>query len=278
MVKKKQYRLDGFLADRGLSQSREKAKREILAGWVRVNGETLRDPSARLYGDESVTVERPGGLYVSRGGEKLRKAIDSFGINLTGVNALDLGASTGGFTDCMLKAGAAMVYAVDVGYGQLDYSLRTDKRVTVMERRHVNSLTADDFNLPVGFVAADLSFISVLKVADRIAGLFPGVRGVMLIKPQFEAMPGEQKKGVVRKPEHHGAILKRVISGLAARRIVLLGLDYSPIKGPKGNIEYLAFLKFGTCDAGDPAEIFEAAADRVVEESHGALNPVRPEP
>jgi 23S rRNA (cytidine1920-2'-O)/16S rRNA (cytidine1409-2'-O)-methyltransferase len=264
------HRLDSFLAERGLSRSREKAKREILAGWVKVDGDTVREPSHRISGDESVTVARPGGMFVSRGGDKIKRAIETFGIDLRGMRAVDLGASTGGFTDCMLKHGASRVYAVDVGYGQLDYSLRSDARVVVMERRHVNSLTRGDFPEPIDFITADLSFISILKVADRIAGLFPGARGVVLIKPQFEAGAGEQKKGVVRKPEHHAAILKRVIGGLLEKGNRLLGLDFSPIKGPKGNIEYLAYVRFGQPEEGRVD--WDEAADRVVEESHRALD------
>ncbi|MBN1532226.1 MAG: TlyA family RNA methyltransferase [Spirochaetes bacterium] len=267
---KKRYRLDCFLAERGLSRSRETAKREILSGWVRVDDETVREPSHRISGDESVSVARPGGEFVSRGGEKLLRALESFGINPRGMVVADLGASTGGFTHCMLKHGAARVYAVDVGYGQLDYSLRGDPRVVVMERRHVNSLTRDDFHDRVDFITADLSFISLLRVVDRIASLFPGVRGVVLIKPQFEAGAGEQKKGVVRKREHHAAILHRVIGGLQEKGIGILGLDFSPIKGPRGNIEFLAYLHFGRGDDG--MADWRVVADRIVEEAHRALD------
>ena len=136
----KNIRLDLYLAEHGLSQSREKAKKEIIAGWVKVNGETLRDPSRKISGTEIITIERPGGLFVSRGGDKLQHALNEFEICLTGLVALDLGASTGGFTDCMLKSGAVKVYSVDVGYNQIDYSLRIDPRVVVMEKTHAKDI------------------------------------------------------------------------------------------------------------------------------------------
>ena len=148
-------------------------------------------------------MERPGGLYVSRGGQKLKLAIDRFGISLAGRTAADLGASTGGFTDCMLKEGAAKVYAVDVGYGQLDYALRKDPRVTVMEKTNVRALTRAHFPDAVDFFTADLSFISIVKAFDAVRDAFSPAEGVILIKPQFEAGPGDHKKGVVRKPEAH---------------------------------------------------------------------------
>ena len=174
---KKKVRIDSHLAVNGLSRSREKAKKEILAGWVKVNGETVRDPSRLIQGDEDIAVARPGGEFVSRGGEKLSLALEVFNISLRDKTAVDLGASTGGFTDCMLKNGARKVYAVDVGYGQLDYSLRVDKRVVVMERTHVNTLKRDDFTEKIEFFAGDLSFISILKVSGTVQRLFPLCEG-----------------------------------------------------------------------------------------------------
>jgi len=268
----KQYRLDSALAEKGLSSSREKAKREILAGWVKVDGETVREPSRRIDGDESISVERPGGLFVSRGGDKLRHALDHFGIHLTGRVAVDLGASTGGFTDCMLKAGAAKVFAVDVGYGQLDYSIRTDQRVVTLERRHVNSLSADDFPQAIDFFTADLSFISIIKVTDRIKQLFPGVEGVILVKPQFESMQSEQKKGIVRKREDHAAILRRVCRGLTEKGISIQGCTYSPLKGPKGNIEFLLHVRPGPSPIALSEELMSDYIDTVVGQAHEVLN------
>jgi 23S rRNA (cytidine1920-2'-O)/16S rRNA (cytidine1409-2'-O)-methyltransferase len=235
-------RLDKHLVEAGLSASREKAQREIISGWVKVNGETVRDVSHNVYGNEECVVERPGGLYVSRGGEKLARALSCFTIDVNGKVCADLGASTGGFTDCLLKNGAAKVYAVDVGYGQLDYSLRTDPRVVVMERMNARTLESSMFDGKVNFVTADLSFISFVKVYDAIASVFGAVEGVALIKPQFEADKSEHKKGVVVKYENHIAILSRTCEALAEKGMCIKGLTHSPIKGPKGNIEFLLYF------------------------------------
>ena len=268
----KKTRIDIFLAQGGLSQSREKARREIVAGWVKVDGETVTDPSRTVAGTERITVERPGGLYVSRGGQKLKSAIDRFGIVLAGRTAADLGASTGGFTDCMLKEGAARVYAVDVGYGQLDYALRKDPRVAVMEKTNVRSLARAQFPGTVDFFTADLSFISIVKAFDAIRDAFSPAEGVILIKPQFEAGPGDHKKGVVRKPEAHREILARVLAALAEKGMALKGLTHSPIRGPKGNIEFLAH-----CSAGEsvPAALpdgIDSLISDVVAEAHRSFD------
>lgn len=257
----KKTRLDVYLAQAGLSPTREKAKREIMAGWVKIDGETVSDPARTVAGTEAVTVSRPGGLYVSRGGQKLKFAIDRFGISLAGRTAADLGASTGGFTDCMLREGAVRVYAVDVGYGQLDYSLRTDGRVVVMEKTNARNISRDNFPDRVDFVAADLSFISIVKVFDAIRDVFSPVEGVILVKPQFEAGPGDHKKGVVRRSEAHRAILERVIAALEAKGMVMKGLVHSPVQGPKGNIEFLLYFE---CGAG-------AAHPHASPEDHGAF-------
>lgn len=209
----KTIRLDIFLAEQGLSRSREKAKKEIISGWVKVNGETLRDPSKKISGTETVVVERPGGEFVSRGGDKLRHALGEFKIDLTGLVALDLGASTGGFTDCMLKSGAVKVYAVDVGYNQLDYSLRIDPRVVVMEKTHARDINRDMFHDRIDFFTADLSFISILKVLPAVYDTFDNIKGVILVKPQFEAESSQHKKGVVRDPDDHIQILLKVAAG-----------------------------------------------------------------
>jgi 23S rRNA (cytidine1920-2'-O)/16S rRNA (cytidine1409-2'-O)-methyltransferase len=245
----KKIRLDLYLAQSGLSQTREKARREIIAGWVRVNGETVKDPSKPVAGSEQITVRRPGGLYVSRGGQKLKFALERFGISVAGRTAADLGASTGGFTDCLLKHGAAKVYAVDVGYGQLDFSLRKDPRVVVMEKTNARNLARGDFPERVDFVAADLSFISIVKVFDAIREAFPQTEGIILIKPQFEAGPGDHKKGVVRSEEAHVRILIGVISSLLEKGMSMMGLVQSPIKGPKGNIEFLLYFRCGPADS-----------------------------
>jgi 23S rRNA (cytidine1920-2'-O)/16S rRNA (cytidine1409-2'-O)-methyltransferase len=244
----KKIRLDMYLAQSGLSQTREKARREIIAGWVKVNGETVKDPSKPIAGSEHITVQRPGGLYVSRGGQKLEFALERFGISIAGKVAADLGASTGGFTDCLLQHGAAKVYAVDVGYGQLDFSLRKDPRVVVMEKTNARSLGRDDFPGAVDFIAADLSFISIVKVFDAIREAFSPAEGIILIKPQFEAGPGDHKKGVVRSKEAHVRILNGVISSLLGKGMSMMGLVHSPIKGPKGNIEFLLHFRCGHAD------------------------------
>jgi 23S rRNA (cytidine1920-2'-O)/16S rRNA (cytidine1409-2'-O)-methyltransferase len=265
----KKRRLDIFLSESGKSQSREKAKREIIAGWVRVDGETVTDPAKPVAGTEKVTVERPGGIYVSRGGQKLKAAIDTFGIFLAGRVAVDLGASTGGFTDCMLREGAAKVYAVDVGYGQLDYTLRTDPRVIVMEKTNARNIKKEDFAGTVDFVAADLSFISIVKVFGAIRDLFSPVEGVILVKPQFEAGPGHHKKGVVRDRVAHGEILTRVISSLSEMGMVMTGLVHSPVKGPKGNIEFLLHFSCGRGPAaGGYGVEQEAIIKNAVEAAH----------
>jgi 23S rRNA (cytidine1920-2'-O)/16S rRNA (cytidine1409-2'-O)-methyltransferase len=268
IVPMKKTRLDIHLARSGLSQSREKARREIVAGWVKVDGETVTDPARAITGAETIAVQRPGGLYVSRGGQKLKSALERFVISLAGKTAVDLGASTGGFTDCMLKEGAVKVYAVDVGYGQLDYSLRMDPRVIVMEKTNARSLSREMFPERIDFVAADLSFISIVKVFDTVRDIFAPVEGVILVKPQFEAGPGDHKKGVVRKKDVHAVILKRVIAALADKGMVMKGLTHSPMRGPKGNIEFLLYFSCGGKDTAPSAAEREAVVDEVVTGAH----------
>ncbi len=270
-------RLDQFCARRGLSASREKARREIIAGWVQVGGETVRDPSKKIPENAVVTVKRPGGLFVSRGGEKLERALEVFAIDVKGKTVADLGASTGGFTDCLLKRGAKKIYAVDVGYGQLDYSLQRDERVVVMDRTNARLLEKEMFPDKVDFVTGDMSFVSILKVIETMKKVFSPFHGVFLIKPQFEAAPGEHKKGVVRKKEVHEAILCRVLTGFLDAGMDLLSLTWSPVKGPAGNIEFLLHGSFMR-DLSDDSmlrEDIESLVHRVVEEAHAKL-PVNP--
>ncbi len=268
----KKIRLDAFLAEKGLSQSREKGRREIIAGWVKVNGETFRDPAKKINGDEDISVERPGGLFVSRGGDKLKKALDFFSISLTGKITLDLGASTGGFTDCMLKNGALKVYAVDVGYNQLDYSLRTDSRVVVMEKTHARDINESMFSDRIDFFTADLSFISILKILPSAAAVFNKIEGIVLLKPQFEAETSQQKKGVVRNPNSHVDILTRVIAGIGETGFTPCGITFSPIKGPAGNIEFLVYLKRGEGLDLPVRKIDEADIQEVVKSAHNELD------
>lgn len=262
----RKQRLDAYLAENSFSESREKARREILAGWVKVNGETIRKPSFAVSGEEHISVERPGGVFVSRGGEKLEYALARFRIDLTGRVVADLGASTGGFTHCMLLRGAAFIYAVDVGYGQLDYRLREHPSVRVMERTHVKDLISSHFDRKVEFVTADLSFISLVKVFDVISSVFSDADYLFLIKPQFEALPGEHKKGVVRDAEIHANILFRVLTALCEKGMMLRGLCPSPLKGPAGNIEFFVHGSFGNETLSRDA--LEEVVSAVVKEAH----------
>ncbi|HSV98217.1 MAG TPA: TlyA family RNA methyltransferase [Spirochaetota bacterium] len=268
---KKGTLLDAYLAENGLSPSREKAKREIMAGWVRVDGETVRVPSRLLRGTEEVRVERPGGSFASRGGEKLDRALDVFGIDAAGRVVADLGASTGGFTDCLLKRGAALVYAVDVGYGQLDYALRRDERVVVMDRTNVRNLSRGDFDRTVDLVTADLSFISLVKAVDAMVAAFAQSEGALLIKPQFEAGKGEHGKGVVRDAARHVEILMRVVRELSQKGVGFRALCHSPLKGPAGNIEFFLHADIGRSHLPERGEL-EQIVERVVGEAHRALD------
>ncbi len=244
------------------------AKKDVIAGWVKVDGETVREAARKITDDKSITVKRPGGRFVSRGGEKLSRALNFFEIKLGGMTVLDLGASTGGFTDCMLQAGAVKVYAVDVGYNQLDYSLRIDDRVVVMEKTHARDIKSEMFDGTIDFFSADLSFISILKVLPAVRDIFDSICGVILIKPQFEAGADEQQKGVVRDMADHRNILARVIGEIRQIGFYVKGLTYSPIKGPAGNIEFLAFIEKG--DALSSSGLPEI--ERVVREAHDVLN------
>lgn len=273
--KKPKARLDCFLVDRGLSASSEKARSEILSGWVKVNGETVRDPAKKITGVENIEIERPGGVYVSRGGEKLERALEIFCISLEGVTALDLGASTGGFTDCMLRHGAAKVYAVDVGYNQIDYSLRTDSRVVVMEKTNARDINISMFAGQIDFFTADLSFVSILKVLPAVYNTFETIHGVVLVKPQFEADPSQHEKGVVRDPAQHFNILSRVIEGINLAGFTVAGMTYSPIKGPAGNIEFLTYLKKCQKEGSNPSLIVTIDDIRhIVTTAHEVLNKI----
>ena len=239
----KKIRLDIFLTENGYSQSREKAKREIISGWVKVNGETLCDPSKKITGTEEIIVERPKGIFVSRGGDKLVHAIKEFNIDLSGLIALDLGASTGGFTDCMLKMGASKVFAIDVGYNQIDYTLRTNPQVVVIEKTNAKNIKKEIFTEKVDFFTADLSFISILKILPHLYDIFDNITGIVLIKPQFEAEGFQHSKGVVKNKEYHKEILERVAMGMLKIGYFIDKITYSPIKGPAGNIEFFFLIR-----------------------------------
>ena len=238
-------RLDQLLVDQGLAPSREKAKALIMAGQVYVQNQKSDKPGTAYAAEVPVEVRGPVLAYVSRGGLKLEKAMQSFPITLQDKTAMDIGASTGGFTDCMLQNGAKKVYAVDVGYGQLAWKLRTDPRVVNLERTNIRYVTKEQIPDPIDFVSVDVSFIS-LKLVLPVAKTFmkTGAQAVCLIKPQFEA--GREKvgkKGVVRDPLVHIEVVETVCVMIQKNGFNLLGLDYSPVKGPEGNIEYLAYLQ-----------------------------------
>ena len=237
-------RLDVLLVQQGLLPSREKAKAAIMAGLVFAGGQRVDKAGMEL--PETTVLEVKGHTlpYVSRGGLKLEKALKVFPISFAGQVVADLGASTGGFTDCALQNGARQIYAIDVGYGQLDWKLRTDPRVVSMERVNARYLTEEDLPEKMDWVVADLAFISVTKVFSAMRSILHEMGQVLpLIKPQFEA--GREhigKKGVVKDPEIHAQVLFQVLGEAEARGFTVRGLDYSPIRGPEGNIEYLAWL------------------------------------
>lgn len=238
-------RLDVALVERGLIASREKAKVVIMEGLVYVNGQKSDKAGAQVKDDDKIEVRGETLRYVSRGGKKLEKAMQVFPIALNDCICIDIGASTGGFTDCMLQNGAKKVYSVDVGYGQLAWSLRTDERVVNLERTNIRYVTEEQIPDPIDFISVDVSFISltlVLPVAYRL--LRPGAQMVCLVKPQFEAGKDKVgKKGVVREPQIHKEVIQKVVACAKELGFLRMGLDFSPIKGPEGNIEYLLFLK-----------------------------------
>lgn len=239
-MERRKRRLDTLLVERGLVETREKGRRLIMAGQIRVNGQLVDRPGAGVAADAAIEITAPP-RYVSRGGEKLEAALHTFGLDVTSRVAADVGASTGGFTDCLLQHGATRVYAIDVGYGQLDYRLRTDPRVVVMERTNARYLEA--LPEPVDLVTIDVSFISLtLILPAALKWMKPGGHIIALIKPQFEAGPEHVSKGgVVRRPEVHRAVLARILGWADQRGLGLHGLMRSPLLGPAGNVEFLAW-------------------------------------
>ena len=263
-------RLDVLLVQKGLAPSREKAKTMIMEGNVFVDHQ--REDKAGTFFDPSVNIEIHGNTlrYVSRGGLKLEKAMAQFGIALDDKVCMDIGASTGGFTDCMLQNGASKVYAVDVGYGQFAWKLRQDPRVVCMEKTNIRYVTPEDIADVLDFASVDVSFISLTKVLGPAKELLKdGAEMVCLIKPQFEA--GKEKvgkKGVVRDPAVHIEVIERVILFAQSIGFGVLHLDYSPIKGPEGNIEYLVHLKKNAqTENEEPIDV-----QAVVAAAHGELD------
>lgn len=236
-------RLDVLLVRKGFYPSRERARSVIMAGRVFVNGRRVDKPGTQVTPDADIQIRGKDNPYVSRGGLKLARAIEAFEIDLKGKVVLDVGASTGGFTDCALQEGAARVIAVDVGYGQLAWKLRNDPRVTCLERTNIRYLDPESLPERADVVTVDVSFISLSKILDQLHALSgDDARFILLIKPQFEA--GREKvgkKGVVRDPEVHQDVLYRVLEEMRARGWSVLGITHSPIRGPEGNIEYLAY-------------------------------------
>ena len=261
-------RLDQYLCQHGLVQSRERAKALIMAGIVFVNEEKSDKPGNMI--DEQAHVEVRGHDigYVSRGGLKLEKAMQVFPVSPSEKVCMDIGASTGGFTDCMLQNGAKKVYAVDVGYGQLAWKLRCDERVKNMERTNIRHVTPEMLEEPVEFFSVDVSFISLKHIFPVAAAVTTAdAQGVCLVKPQFEA--GKEKvgkKGVVREAQTHREVLHQAISYALENGFSVLGLDHSPIKGPEGNIEFLMYVK----KQGDAQPSQEEIA-LVVEQAHQNL-------
>ena len=258
-------RLDALLVERGLISTRERAKAAVMSGAVCVNGNRAVKPGLQVD-DGAVIDVRAADEYVSRGGQKLEKAIESFGVSPEGKVCIDCGASTGGFTDCLLRHGAKLVYAVDVGYGQLAWSIRTDSRVITMERTNIRYVTPEMLDTVPELAVADLSFISLKLVLPVLSGLIAEKgEALCLIKPQFEA--GRERvgsKGVVRDRETHRDVLNEFSQNAEKSGFSLKGLTFSPVKGPKGNIEFLGWL----CRSGESEVIdFEA----VVSEAHSGL-------
>ncbi|WZL71432.1 TlyA family RNA methyltransferase [Clostridiaceae bacterium 35-E11] len=265
-------RLDIVLVERGFFDSREKARRAIMAGIVFVNHQRIDKPGTKIDIHEDIEIKGKEIPYVSRGGLKLEKAIEVFKIDLENKIALDIGASTGGFTDCMLKNGATKVFAIDVGYGQLAWKLRQDSRVISMERTNIRYVTKDQINEEIDFASIDVSFISLKLVLPVVKKLLKeNGEIVCLIKPQFEA--GREKvgkKGVVKDINVHRQVIENILSFSMEYGFTIKGLSFSPIKGPEGNIEYLAYL--ANKESDDQDFNIRLLVENVVSHSHGTLN------
>ncbi|MGE5474122.1 MAG: TlyA family RNA methyltransferase [Ignavibacteriales bacterium] len=262
-------RIDSLLVDKGLIQSRERAQTEIMAGNIFVNGQRVDKPGEKY--DEEIEIEVRGKAvpYVSRGGLKLEKALSVFSIDLKDKVCIDVGASTGGFTDCMLKNGAAKVYSIDVGYGQLAWELRQDPRVICMDRTNIRYVEPKHIGESVDFCSIDVSFISLTLVLPPVLKILKDDgKIVCLIKPQFEA--GREKvgkKGVVRDIAVHQEVVNKILDWASAHNLSIYGLDFSPVKGPEGNIEYLAYFCKG--ETYNEKQIFNV--ENIINDSHNLL-------
>ncbi len=266
----KKERLDILLVEKGICESREKAKTNIMAGLIFVDGQRVDKAGEKVKVDADIVFKGEKLKYVSRGGLKLEKAMNTFGIDLTDKVCMDIGASTGGFTDCMLQNNASKVFAVDVGYGQFAWKLRTDERVVCMEKTNIRYVTPEDIGVALDFASIDVSFISLRTIMPAVKALL-GDKGevVALIKPQFEAGRDKVgKKGVVRDKEVHLEVINTIINFLMENELNVLGLSYSPIKGPEGNREYLVYF---TKDKEKEGNFELSQIEDIVNESHSQL-------
>ena len=263
----KKVRLDQLVFDLGLTESRERAKTTIMSGLVFVDGQRADKPGMQVSADAQVEVKGAALPYVSRGGFKLEKALKVFPIDVKGKRCIDCGASTGGFTDVLLQNGAEKVYSVDVGYGQLAWSLRNDERVVNMERTNIRYISDEQIPELLDIAVMDLSFISIKLVLPAVVSVLKdGAQLACLIKPQFEAGKDEVgKKGVVRDKAVHLSVIESVLDFAPTIGLTVMGLDFSPIKGPEGNREYLCYMKKGSFEAP------QINAKAVVEASHQCL-------
>ncbi len=263
-------RLDSAVFEQGFCESREKAKTLIMAGVVYVNNQKADKPGMNIKDDDVIEVRSNPLKYVSRGGLKLEKAMNEFGLSLDGFICADIGASTGGFTDCMLQNGAEKVYAIDVGYGQLAWKLRSDERVVNLERTNFRYCTTEQIPDALDFASVDVSFISLSIITPVMRTLMKdGARAVCLIKPQFEAGKDKVgKKGVVRDKSVHIEVVENTVNMLLSIGFSILGLTFSPVKGPEGNIEYLVYI-----EKSDNAENSSGVTSvEVVKASHDELD------
>lgn len=267
----KKERLDVLLVEKNLVQSRARAKTTIMAGLVLVDGNRIDKAGTMVKVNANIRILGNDIPYVSRGGLKLEKAIKEFGVVLTGKVTADIGASTGGFTDCMLQNGAVRVFAIDVGYGQLDWSLRTDERVINMERTNIRNVTPTDIGELIDLASIDVAFISLEKVLPAVKAILKADgEAVALIKPQFEA--GREKvgkKGVVRDARVHLEVIHRVVKIAREMGFITRGLTFSPVKGPEGNIEYLIWL---TKDSLAENNVTDELMEQTVETAHTKLD------
>ena len=273
MQKSKKERLDILMVEKGFFPSREKAKSAIMAGEVLVEGERVDKPGQQIKVESNLSVIKKETVFVSRGGEKLEKALKVFNVNVKGKRAIDVGASTGGFTDCLLKHGAEKVYCVDVGYGQLAWKLQKDIRVVVIDRTNIRYLTADKFDDLFELATIDVSFISLDKVLPVVYNLLKEKGEVVaLVKPQFEAgREFIQKGGLVKKAEVHQSVIEKICEKAQNIGFSIQSLTFSPLKKTSGNIEYFIFLIKNS--GKDKANNFPQIVKEVVKQAHQELSP-----